>query len=153
MEGLISILLVISCLIGWIAYRKLFKLRYLFSDRFGFSSTITVTNILTLTITCQLSYLFSNEPASAIVVNIIIGIIIGISFGALINYQTLMAGVYSGVTGGLMGSMIGAVAKDPSICALPSDLLTEQEMILFFSTFGNLLLAATTIILFYSFRV
>lgn len=146
-------ILLTNCLIALCGYRVLFRSRYLFSDRFGFIVSITGGNIVSLVITNNLFYLFSNHFSIISFVNLLIGVVIGVTIGSLLNSQTLIAGIYSGGTGSVMGTMIGAVSLDPSICSLPSQIYNQQELILFFGLFGLCLHLLTTLLLLFALKV
>ena len=147
------LILLTNCLIALFAYRVLFRYRYLFSDRFGFIVSITGGNIVSLVMTSNLFYLFSNHFTVISFVNLLIGVAIGVTIGSLLNSQTLIAGIYSGGTGAVMGTMIGAVSLDPSICSLPTQIYNQQELILFFGLFGLFLHLLTTLLLLFALKV
>lgn len=147
------LILLTNCLIALFAYRVLFRSRYLFSDRFGFIVSITGGNIVSLVMTSNLFYLFSNHFTVISFVNLLIGVAIGVTIGSLLNSQTLIAGIYSGGTGAVMGTMIGAVSLDPSICSLPTQIYNQQELILFFGLFGLFLHLLTTLLLLFALKV
>ncbi|UHA59777.1 hypothetical protein KDJ21_024065 [Metabacillus litoralis] len=149
----IMLILLTNCLIALFAYRVLFRSRYLFSDRFGFIVSITGGNIVSLVMTSNLFYLFSNHFTVISFVNLLIGVAIGVTIGSLLNSQTLIAGIYSGGTGAVMGTMIGAVSLDPSICSLPTQIYNQQELILFFGLFGLFLHLLTTLLLLFALKV
>lgn len=153
MELLICLFLLINSAIALFTYRVLHRVRYLFSERFGFIVALTGSNIVALVVTTNLFSLFPNHPTIISCLNIVVGASVGLAFGSLISSQTLIAGVYSGVTGAIMGTMIGAIAKDPSICGIPSQIYTENEYLLFFGVFGIILHFITASLLYFALRV
>ncbi|PGT87728.1 MULTISPECIES: hypothetical protein [Bacillaceae] len=153
MNAIVLTILITNCLISLFGYRILFRSRYLFSDRFGFIVSITGGNIVSLVITNNLFYLFSNHFIVISFMNLIIGVAVGVTIGSLLNSQTLIAGIYSGGTGAVMGTMIGAVSLDPSICSLPTQIYNQQELVLFFGLFGLFLHLLTTLLLLYAMKV
>ncbi|MFD2213362.1 hypothetical protein [Metabacillus endolithicus] len=153
MNTIVLTILITNCLIALFGYRVLFRSRYLFSDRFGFIVSITGGNIVSLVITNNLFYLFSNHFNVISFMNLLIGVAIGVTIGSLLNSQTLIAGIYSGGTGAVMGTMIGAVSLDPTICSLPAQIYNQQELVLFFGLFGLFLHLLTTLLLLFSLKV
>lgn len=154
MDLILLSLLLISSLISCFIYRYLYRLRYLFSDRFGYVATITAASSISLATSLNLALLFPISINIIGVVNIILGMSIGILFGAMmLTAQSMIAGFYNGGIGGIMGTMIGTVAYDPSICGIPISPALEQYTILFFGVFSVIVLILTISLMVYSIRV
>jgi hypothetical protein len=153
MKVILFILIVSDMSIALCGYKYLYRSRYLFSDRFGFTASITGGSIVSLVMSLTLFLLFPSSFDVISTINMLIGISVGLLFGAMVNSQSLIAGFFSGGIGGMMGTMMGAIAKDPSICSLPVGALNEQTVILFFGFFGLLLLSMTMLILCFALRV
>jgi hypothetical protein len=117
---------------GW-GYFSLYRQRYLFSERFGFTVTYLASTSCSFAVALNLFLLFPKHFEVVSTLTLILGIVIGALFGSMVNMQSFIAGIFNGGVGGIMGSMLGAVALDPSLCGLPADLWSEQDMILFMS--------------------
>ena len=117
---------------GW-TYVSLYRRRYLFSERFGFTVTYLASTSCSFVLALNLCLLFPKHFEVVSTFTLFLGIVIGAMFGSMVNMQSFIAGVFNGGVGGIMGSMLGAVALDPSLCGLPADLWAEQDMMLFMS--------------------
>jgi len=117
---------------GW-GYFSLYRQRYLFSERFGFTVTYLASTSCSFVLALNLFLLFPQHFEVVSTFTLFLGIAFGALFGSMVNMQSLIAGIFNGGVGGIMGSMLGAVALDPSLCGLPADIWAEQDMILFMS--------------------
>jgi hypothetical protein len=135
----------------WV-YVVLGRSRFLFSERFAFISTYSSSSTLSLVAALNLLMLFPYQFEIIGILNLLIGIGIGWLFGSLVNAQTLIAGIYSAGIGSIMGTMVGAVVMNPAICGLPSNLFTEQEIIIFFALLSICIQGISAALLMFSFR-
>lgn len=136
----------------WVYY-ALNQSKLLFSERFAFISTLSASSTISLVAAFNLFLLFPSDFEIIGILNLLIGIGIGSLFGSLVSVQTLLAGIYNGGMGSIMGTMLGAVVKNPAICGLPSSLLTEQEIIIFFALLSICIQGISAVLLKFSFRV
>ncbi|MEH7443793.1 hypothetical protein V7201_15880 [Bacillus sp. JJ1122] len=133
-------------------YFVLSKCKFLLNDRFGYISVKTSSSTLSLVASLNLFLLFPADFEITGLLNLLLGIGIGWLFGSLLNAQTLIAGIYNGGMGAIMGTMAGAVVMNPAICGLPSTILSEQEIIIFFALLSICIQGITAFMLLFSFR-
>jgi hypothetical protein len=139
-------------LLGSLTYVRFYRIRYLISDRFGFTIASTASIQTSLVLSLNFYLLFPENLSLIASFNIISSMMIGLLFGTLINIQSLIAGIYHGGVASVMGTMAGIVALDPTICGLPASLLNGQTMTVYFSVLSLLLQVFTTALLTFSLR-
>ncbi|MEW8970554.1 MAG: hypothetical protein AB2411_08005 [Mesobacillus sp.] len=142
----------INFIIGAWLYLKLRKSKLLFSDRFGYTASYFTSSIVGLVASLNLTLLFPAQFEIVGVLNILLGITIGYLYGSLLNEQSLIAGIYNGGISAIMGTMLGAVVRKPAICGLPENIISEQEMLVFFTLFSLCIQGIAALLLLFSFK-
>lgn len=142
----------INFIIGAWLYFKLRKSRLLFSDRFGYTASYFTSSIVGLVVSLNLTLLFPEQFEIVGVLNILLGITIGYFYGSLLNEQSLIAGIYNGGISAIMGTMLGAVVRKPAICGLPENIVSEHEMLIFFTLFSLCIQGIAALLLLFSFK-
>ncbi|WNF21042.1 hypothetical protein [Mesobacillus jeotgali] len=142
----------INFIIGSWLYFKLRRSKLLFSDRFGYSASYFTSSIAGLVASLNLTLLFPSQFEIVGVLNILLGITIGYFYGSLLNEQSLIAGIYNGGISAIMGTMLGAVVRKPAICGLPENIVSEQEMMVFFTLFSLCIQGIAALLLLFSFK-
>jgi hypothetical protein len=143
----------INAAFGIWLYFVLNKSRILFSDRFAYISSLTASSTISLVAAINLFLLFPSHFEIIGVLNLLLGVGIGWGFGSMVNAQSLIAGIYNGGIGSIMGTMAGTVVMNPAICGLPSNIISEQEVIIFFTLLSICIQGISALLLVFSFKV